>query len=489
MRYPGAVVPGMLVYVAPERLAALRASSGEPWPVRRGDLFAREVPPDSTLYVATVRDERARLIAYVEPLAADRDQLGDATPCDLDLTPLLERLGCRGGVDGFSAWAAGSRVLDRSDADLLRYRLGLPLDVIVPPPLPPPLPPPAPSALAQDAVAAELLAAIHEDLASDASRMVLADRLIELGDPRGEMMALQLARARAGTPPTPHERALIAQHGRAWAQPLTRCLVAYEFRRGFLAAATVDDRSMIEPALYEHPAWATVEDLETGNASLLASPALRSLRRVAIPSERLEELAREPRPLPIDTIVGRAVALDGAPGRFVQGGLAIPRGELPWLRTAAALDRVRSMSISVETASRADRAERFLQTGFGGRLEHVELFLPELHAVDAARWRRIYERNRPLSLGLRGVVGDWLAVVVRQRRSIVLQLGDPLVARPPDLWPIAPAIASLGRGLRSITLEHVGEDRPGLDLEPAVRALRRLFPSVARKQVHRWRSP
>jgi uncharacterized protein (TIGR02996 family) len=480
-------VPGLLVYVD----AARRFVAGERWTIRRGELLPREIPPDSTLYIATVRDGRARLIAYLEPMAAAGDELGDATACDLDLGPLLERLGCSGGVDGFPAWATGPRILDPSDGDLLRYRLGLPLDVIAPPPLPPPPPRPAAPAIPfpRDPAARELLAAVYEDLASDGSRMVLADRLLELGDPRGEMMALQLARARAGTPATAHERELIARHGRAWAQPLTRCLAAFGFRRGFLAMATVDDRAMMEPALYAHAAWATVEELETGNAALLLSPALRSLRRVAIPGELLEVLARQDRPLPIDTVVGRVFALDGAPGRFVQSGVAIPRGELPELLEGTALDRVRAMSLSIESASRADRAERFLQTASGRRLDHVELFSSDLPAADAERWRRVYERNRPLSLGLRGVVDGWIAAVVRQRRSIVLQLGDPVMSRLPDVWPIAPALASLGRGLRSLRIEHVGEARPGEDLQPVVRALQRIFPAVELRAVHRWRSP
>jgi hypothetical protein len=172
--------------------------------------------------------------------------------------------------------------------------------------------------------------------------------------------------------------------------------------------------------------------------------------------------------------------------RFRQGGIRIP-SDLQPLITTQALDRVRSMSISIETGTA--QADRFLTTRPGMRLQHVELFHPNLVAVEPERWRRVYERNRPLSLGLRGVVDGWLAVIVRQRGSIIVQLGDPSSARPPDLAPLVSAIASLGHGLRSVAIERVGEDRFDVDLRPAVAQLRRAFPEVELVSTQLWRSP
>jgi uncharacterized protein (TIGR02996 family) len=421
-----------------------------------------------------------------------RDELGDATTCDVDITPLLDRIGCSGGTAGFAAWAASPRVLTKTDVDLLRYRLGLPLDLGAPmslsPPPRPPTPPPA-IELVDDVAAMDLLAAVYEDLASDSSRMVLADRLIELGDPRGEMIALQLARARTGAPATPRERELIAQHGSAWTKPLSKCFVSYGFRRGFLATAVLDDRTMLSPAWYEHPAWATVEELETGNATLLLSPSLRSLRRVAIPGAVLETLALQAQPLAIEAIVGTTKKTGGPSGRFVQGGVGLPLHGVPRLGESTALESLSSMSISIEGAALAGQAEAFLATRLGLRLEHVELFNPHLVMVEPERWRRVHERNRPLSLGLRGVVDDWLAVVVRQRGSITVQLGDPAYSHQPSLRPILPLIEILGRGFESITLERVGEDPFGIDLRPAAEELRSAFSEVRIAAAHRWRSP
>jgi hypothetical protein len=335
----------------------------------------------------------------------------------------------------------------------------------------------------------DLLVAVYEDLGSDSNRMVLADRLLELGDPRGEMIALQLARARTGAPATPRERELIAQHGLAWAKPLSKCFVSYGFRRGFLAIAVLDDRAMLRPAWYEHPAWATVEELETGNATLLLSPSLRSLRRVAIPGAVLETLALQAQPLAIEAIVGTTKKTGGPSGRLVQGGVGLPLHGLPRLGESTALERLCSMSISVEGAALAGQAEAFLATRLGLRLEHVELFNPHLVMVEPERWLRVHERNRPASLGLRGVVDDWLAVIVRQHRSITVQLGDPAYSHQPSLRPILPLIETLGRGFKSITIERVGEDPFGIDLRPAAEELRSAFVDVRIVAAQRWRSP
>jgi hypothetical protein len=485
----------MLVYVAAERLAELRGNARERWTIRHDDLLDRDLlrSPGWALYVATVRDDRARVIAYLEHVAVDREELGDAPPCDLDITPLLGRLGCDGGAGSFSTWAARPRVLTPGDTDLLRYRLGLPLGVAAPPPLPPPPPrsPPAPTiGFVHDEIAMKLLAAVYEDLTSDATRMVLADRLLELGDLRGEMMALQLARAHSGAPATLRERELIAQHGATWLGRLAECLSTYEFRRGFLATTGVADSASMWPRWYEHPAWATVEELETGSPTLLLSPSLRSLRRVAINGSLLATLARHTRPLTIETIVGRLGerhnAGDALRSRFGHGGIEFSdRGDLQPLFTNQVLDRLRSMSISI---ARANGAMDFLETGLGRRLEHIELFAPDLAAVDPEAWRRVYVRNQPLSLGLRGIVGGWSVIIVRHRRSIVVQLGDPARASQPYLAPIVPVIASLGEGLGAVTIEQIGEDGLGVDLQPAVEPLRRAFVKVELASAQRWRS-
>jgi len=110
-----------------------------------------------------------------------------------------------------------------------------------------------------------LYAAVHASPDDDAPRAVLADALQDAGDPRGELIALQLREA-AGTA-TPEMRArvqsLIVTHGRRWlgdVRPIARYV---EFRRGFLDVLQVQKGvtdEAIERAKHD-PAIATVERL------------------------------------------------------------------------------------------------------------------------------------------------------------------------------------------------------------------------------------
>jgi uncharacterized protein (TIGR02996 family) len=95
--------------------------------------------------------------------------------------------------------------------------------------------------------AVPLLRAIIAAPDDDTPRMVLADLLGELGDPRGEFIACQISGA--------HERAgeLLAAHAAAWAGPFTHPVHHWTFRRGFVDAIYVDDRDAAAPLLDDHP--------------------------------------------------------------------------------------------------------------------------------------------------------------------------------------------------------------------------------------------
>jgi uncharacterized protein (TIGR02996 family) len=99
----------------------------------------------------------------------------------------------------------------------------------------------------------------------DGPREVFADWLIERGDPRGELITLQLARARGTTNVAAlrREKALLAKHARTWLGVLdpvvsrTRCV----FERGFPARCEVVWRRLgAQRELWAHPAWATVRE-------------------------------------------------------------------------------------------------------------------------------------------------------------------------------------------------------------------------------------
>lgn len=124
---------------------------------------------------------------------------------------------------------------------------------------------------------AELLAAVYADPTSDEARLVLADVLSERGDLRGEFIVLQIASARDKRV-TPREKELLKRFGALWLGELRNELAYPTFRRGFVAEGKFVGRSR-----FESPAWATLETLHFGHATLgrshLFEPNLRHLKK------------------------------------------------------------------------------------------------------------------------------------------------------------------------------------------------------------------
>jgi uncharacterized protein (TIGR02996 family) len=133
-------------------------------------------------------------------------------------------------------------------------------------PAPPrPLGAPAPSADA--ATGADLLAAVYADPESDAPRLVYADYLQARGDPRGELIILQIQRARgeATDKTLARERALLRKHAGALLGPLSSVVAIRDavFERGFLAACVARVRTRVVAATeLAHPEWATVRAIQ-----------------------------------------------------------------------------------------------------------------------------------------------------------------------------------------------------------------------------------
>ena len=149
----------------------------------------------------------------------------------------------------------------------------------------------------------ELLAAVRRDPADDGPRAVLADRLLERGDPLGELISLQLARAsgRSDRGSRARERALVASHGDGWLGQINAVLRARCFDRGFLAYAQLWRTPGALPKVADDPAWATVETFDLSGrewpmgkvrdtllAIVSAQPALRAL--VGLPAVALARL-------------------------------------------------------------------------------------------------------------------------------------------------------------------------------------------------------
>jgi uncharacterized protein (TIGR02996 family) len=151
---------------------------------------------------------------------------------------------------------------------------------------------------AEERLDAELLAAIYAAPNEDGPRSIYADYLLQRGDLRGELIALQLARPKDNDPRYRRAYSLVDKHRDEWMGPLARYVESgwqNQFRRGFLAACIV-----IDPV--PDPAWATVESVRKRVPATddFPMPVLRIARELEI--EALEHLATLRTPPPIEML-------------------------------------------------------------------------------------------------------------------------------------------------------------------------------------------
>lgn len=137
-----------------------------------------------------------------------------------------------------------------------------------------------------------LVRQVHARPDTDDARLVLADALLAEDDPRGELIALQLAHhGREDTTP-PRADQLLREHGRRWLGSLREITYRARFARGFLTRLELNGTwTASEDAWARHaaePMLATVEDLIPGRAvgqiyaQFVASPAMAALRRIEV---------------------------------------------------------------------------------------------------------------------------------------------------------------------------------------------------------------
>ncbi len=169
-----------------------------------------------------------------------------------------------------------------------------------------------------------LLAEVYATPNDDAPRVVLADALLERGDPRGELITLQLARGREGEP-SPRELELLKKYGKQWLGPLATVLSfgkSYSstvFTRGFVS--TADFIFKIEkklPLVAADPAWATVEEIGGLDEHLIARAPLRALRELVIANSTLAFFERRTEPFPSVTRVELHAGIHTLPHAILQ---------------------------------------------------------------------------------------------------------------------------------------------------------------------------
>jgi uncharacterized protein (TIGR02996 family) len=143
----------------------------------------------------------------------------------------------------------------------------------------------------------DLLAEIYRHPEDPGLRFVYCDWLVERGDPRGELLTLQLRRAEGqGTPEElRRERELLRSYRKDWLGGIAPVVgKTLRFERGFLVACEVGDSAAVTEAI-GRPDWATVEELRLYGshvrlAQLAGDPVMRSLRQLGARAEVLAAL-------------------------------------------------------------------------------------------------------------------------------------------------------------------------------------------------------
>ena len=191
----------------------------------------------------------------------------------------------------------------------------------------------------------DLYAAVVADPNDEAPRRALAAYYDGRGDPRGELIRIQLetaAKEAAGTLDgklIQRERALLAAHGRAWAAPLADLVTGYAFHRGAIGEVTLPlDRFLdVAPTLF---AAAPIQHLNltaprTRWAELLRSPHLARLTSLAL--ERLGLGDEDARALAKAEALRALRYLSLAKNQIGQPGVEALAAS-PWLASLAVLD-------------------------------------------------------------------------------------------------------------------------------------------------------
>ena len=477
----------LLVYVEPTLIAAM---FGDPMVPGARVLLPRDRLPlehlgtESSLFLVTVEHDQVILVATLD------EPSGDAIVRARDISRLLPRLGCR-GVGDVVGWGRTPRILPPEDADLLRYELGLALWEAAkdrPAPVSPPV-----AISADDSTAAALLAAVFRQPTCDDARIVYADYLQDKGDPRGELITLQIARSRTGGAASEREQAL-AKAVPAEARAIVDYLLHYELRRGFLARATVGP-APVPAAVIDDPAWATVEEITCDELAVLVGRHLTAAR-ANIAGPQLAALARHAFRLPFQAIAGTTRTIMNV--QYQMGiELQDPR-DWQAVMEVGGLAGLRALAISGDVCGH-HMIKRLLQSALGDQLEHLEVDV-EIADADTAWWRGCFDRSKLGRFALRLRYSDFIiedatcaptseirAVLERNGSLLTLQFDDVLHFR--DVTDVIAALAPLGHGLGRICVEIVGlpQGRAELRLQELIAGLRRRFRAVSLVTGCRWR--
>jgi len=229
---------------------------------------------------------------------------------------------------------------------------------------------------------ADLLAEIYDDPKADGPRLVYADMLQERGDPRGELIAMQIIQRNPE-----RERALIAQHGRAWLGPLAAVIDLDKdsqttFERGFLATAELRRGADSLKAVLGAEQWRTVEELRGDDLDVvLADAPLGALCRfhAAIAIELLASIGARTTPLAsVERIAVGSFARLSATDREV-------------LARCAGLPKLKELELAPNWRPTIEDVLWLLETPVAARVERVVVRRPTRPRAFDAEEHRVVE--------------------------------------------------------------------------------------------------
>jgi uncharacterized protein (TIGR02996 family) len=324
-----------------------------------------------------------------------------------------------------------------------------------------------------------LFAEVCRDPDDDGPREVLGDLWTERGDPRGELVSLQmaLARGRGGDAEQKKARAIVRAHDKAWLGDLALVTKSRVFARGFLESfellqnAAADAEAWTSAA--QHPGLGTVREITKGKANethyrrFVFSPAASALRSLVVISKAmLADVCARGTPWTISRLT-LAFAPDKKSLELVDRTASLPHlTELIVGTTAAALPKVTAM---------CERLERLpsLHTIGVRPLRWYDETEPLAEWLDAARGRLAragsvlvdadHERAVSARRGQRGgLVLDLVTAHLYFGREFLPLLRDveALSLRLPDGVdaPLAQDASDAWRTLRSVERQHVTMD-------------------------------
>jgi len=109
-----------------------------------------------------------------------------------------------------------------------------------------------------------LFADVWKNPDDDGPREVLADLLTQKGDPRGEFIALQMARHRGTLDAAgkKREKELLKRHKKEWLGPIAPLIQPHHirFERGFIVTCSLEPDAALEKSLGTHRAWSTIRE-------------------------------------------------------------------------------------------------------------------------------------------------------------------------------------------------------------------------------------